>query len=252
MLASGQVKPGGTVVEATSGNTGIALSAAGAALGLHIIIVMPASMSVERRKIMAAYGAELVLTGEGGMVAATTKAEALAKEHNAPIFGQFTNMLNPQAHIEHTGPEILADLDQVDGFVAGFGTGGTVTGVSKVLKERNSETLVWALEPQDSPLISQGHAGGHKIQGIGANFIPEVLNLDNVDEVVTVSNEDAIAATLELAKTQGILAGISSGANYFKALEMAKKLGKGKNVVTIINDTGERYLSSGIFDEGQA
>ncbi|MGY4105673.1 cysteine synthase A [Ignavigranum ruoffiae] len=252
MLETDAIQEGGVIVEPTSGNTGIALAAAGAALGLKVVLVMPESMSIERRKLMTAYGAEIVLTGEGGMATAAKKAQEIADERQGLIFGQFTNQLNPQSHEETTAKEILADLNQVDGFVAGFGTGGTVTGVSKVLKANNSDTLVWALEPKDSPLISQGKAGGHKIQGIGANFVPEVLNLEHIDEVKVVANEDAINTAVATAKEQGILAGISSGANIFMALQMAKELGKGKNVVTIVADTGERYLSSGIFgNEGE-
>ncbi|UPQ85755.1 cysteine synthase A [Ignavigranum ruoffiae] len=252
MLETNAIQEGGVIVEPTSGNTGIALAAAGAALGLKVVLVMPESMSIERRKLMTAYGAEIVLTGEGGMATAAKKAQEIAEERQGLIFGQFTNQLNPQSHEETTAKEILADLNQVDGFVAGFGTGGTVTGVSKVLKANNPDTLVWALEPKDSPLISQGKAGGHKIQGIGANFVPDVLNLEHIDEVKVVANEDAINTAVATAKEQGILAGISSGANIFMALQMAKELGKGKNVVTIVADTGERYLSSGIFgNEGE-
>ncbi len=249
MLDEGHITEGGTVIEPTSGNTGVALAAAGAALGIKVILVMPESMSVERRMLMQAYGAQLELTGAGGMQAAIDKAEELSKELSAPIFGQFTNLNNPLSHEETTAVEILKDLEQVDGFVAGFGTGGTVTGVSKVLKAKNAETKVWAIEPKDSPLISEGHASGHKIQGIGANFVPEVLNLDNVDEVKTISNEDALASAKLLAKEEGILAGVSSGANVYIAKQLAKELGKGKKVVTIITDTGERYLSSGLFNE---
>ena len=249
MLNEGHITEGGTVIEPTSGNTGVALAAAGAALGIKVILVMPESMSVERRMLMQAYGAQLELTGAGGMQAAIDKAEELSKELSAPIFGQFTNLNNPLSHEETTAVEILKDLEQVDGFVAGFGTGGTVTGVSKVLKAKNAETTVWAIEPKDSPLISEGHASGHKIQGIGANFVPEVLNLDNVDEVKTISNEDALASAKLLAKEEGILAGVSSGANVYIAKQLAKELGKGKKVVTIITDTGERYLSSGLFNE---
>ena len=252
MLETDAIQEGGVIVEPTSGNTGIALAAAGAALGLKVVLVMPESMSIERRKLMTAYGAEIVLTGEGGMATAAKKAQEIADERQGLIFGQFTNPLNPQSHEETTAKEILADLNQVDGFVAGFGTGGTVSGVSKELKANNPDTLVWALEPKDSPLISQGKAGGHKIQGIGANFVPDVLNLEHIDEVKVVANEDAINTAVATAKEQGILAGISSGANIFMALQMAKELGKGKNVVTIVADTGERYLSSGIFgNEGE-
>ena len=249
MLKDGTIQKGGRVIEPTSGNTGIALAAAGAALGIKVVLVMPESMSVERRMLMQAYGAELVLTGAGGMQAASDKAEELSKEYQAPIFGQFTNQNNPLAHEETTAVEILNDLGQVDGFVAGFGTGGTVTGVSRTLKAKNDQTIIWAIEPQDSPLLSEGKASGHKIQGIGANFVPEVLDLTHIDQVVTISNDDAIQSAKALAKEEGILAGISSGANVFIAKKLAKQLGKGKRVVTVITDTGERYLSSGLFNE---
>lgn len=249
MLKDGTIQKGGTVIEPTSGNTGIALAAAGAALGIKVILVMPESMSVERRMLMQAYGAELVLTGAGGMQAASDKAEELSKEYKAPIFGQFTNQNNPLAHEETTAVEILNDLGQVDGFVAGFGTGGTVTGVSRTLKANNDETIIWAIEPEDSPLITEGKASAHKIQGVGANFVPEVLDLTHIDQVVTISNDDAIQSAKALAKEEGILAGISSGANVFVAKKLAKQLGKGKRVVTVITDTGERYLSAGLFNE---
>ena len=248
LLKSGQLEKSGLLVEPTSGNTGIALAAVGAALGIKVILVMPETMSVERRQLMTAYGAEIVLTGEGGMQKARDEAEKIAHRRGGIIFGQFTNPLNPVSHEETTAQEILADLDQVDGFVAGFGTGGTITGVSNILKVANPQTLTWAIEPEDSPLVSKGSASGHKIQGIGANFIPQVLNLKNIDQVHLVSYEDAVETTINLARQQGILAGISSGANVYLALQMAKKLGKGKNVVTVIADSGERYLSSGLFD----
>lgn len=249
LMERGILNEGGTIIEPTSGNTGIALSMVGAALNLKVILVMPETMTVERRKVMQAYGAKLVLTpGTEGMRGAVSKAQELAEEYNAPIFGQFTNMANVRAHEETTAAEILRELPDVDAFVAGIGTGGTISGVGKVLKEKDPNVVVWAVEPKDSPLLSEGRAGSHKIQGLGANFVPEIYNRDVVDEYFLVSNEDAAASAVKLARTQGILAGISSGANYHAALTLAKKMGKGKKVVTILPDTGERYLSSGLFD----
>ncbi|WP_028125086.1 cysteine synthase A [Eremococcus coleocola] len=249
MLKDGTLEEGGTIIEATSGNTGIALSMIGAALGIHVMIVMPETMTIERRNIMKAYGAELVLTpGPDGMQGAVDKAKELSAELDAPILSQFTREANVQSHVETTGQEILKELDQVDGFVAGFGTGGTVTGVSHVLKKHNPDTQVWAMEPAASALISQGQAGPHKIQGLGANFVPDILDQTDIDKVMTISNEDAIANMVELAKGQGILAGVSSGANYAAAKLLAKELGQGKQVVTVLPDTGERYLSAGFFD----
>ena len=249
LLDKGVLKTGGTIIEATSGNTGVALAMMGAALGIKVILVMPETMTIERRNLMAAYGADLVLTpGSEGMKGATAKAEALAEELSAPIFGQFTNEANIKAHRETTGKEILEDLEQVDGFVAGVGTGGTVSGTGFTLKEANAETIVWAVEPIASPMLSEGHAGPHKIQGIGANFVPDNYKAEVVDRVYTVSNEDAIESTKSLAKTAGLLVGISSGANVFAATELAKELGYGKTVVTVLPDTGERYLSAGLFN----
>lgn len=249
LIDKGLVEKGGTIVESTSGNTGIGLAMVGAALGINIVIVMPETMSLERRALMKAYGAEVVLTGEGGMKAAGEKAEEIAKERGGVVFGQFSNQANVKAHVETTAREILNDLDSVDGFVAGIGTGGTVSGVGQVLKEEQSQAIVWGVEPADSPLLTKGHAGGHKIQGIGANFIPEVLDQSVIDEVVTIENDEAIDSMKELARTQGILAGISSGANFAASKKLAEKLGSGKTVVTILPDTGERYLSGGFFDE---
>lgn len=250
LFHKGILKPGDTIIEPTSGNTGVGLSAVGAALGLKVIIVMPETMSVERRQLMKAYGAELVLTpGSEGMQGALDKAEALSEEYDAPIFGQFTNDANVEAHYRTTGPEIIRDLPNVCAFVAGVGTGGTISGVGKALKEHNPDVKIVALEPADSPLLSQGHAGPHRIQGIGANFIPKVYTPEVVDEVRTITNEQAIDTTIELAKSQGVLAGISSGANIYGAIELAKELGEGHVVVTVLPDTGERYLSSGIFGE---
>ncbi|WP_338487133.1 cysteine synthase A [Ruoffia tabacinasalis] len=253
LLDKGELKPGGTIVESTSGNTGVGLAMVGAALGIKVIIVMPDSMSVERRKLMQAYGAELVLTpASGGMSLAGEKAEEIAKEKNAPIFGQFKNEANVASHEETTAREVLEDVPDVDGFVAGIGTGGTITGVGRVLKENNPETVIWSVEPEASPILTKGEAGSHKIQGLGANFIPEILDQSVIDKIETVSNDEAINTTVELAKSQGILAGFSSGANYAVALRLAKELGKGKKVVVVLPDSGERYLSSGFFGDGQA
>lgn len=253
LLDRGEVEVGGTIVESTSGNTGVGLAMIGAALGINIVIVMPDSMSIERRTIIQAYGAELVLTpASGGMKLAGEKAEEIAKERGAVVFGQFTNDANVVAHAETTAREILGDLPDVDGFVAGIGTGGTVSGVGQVLKAEKEGAVVWAVEPEGSPLLTEGTAGSHKIQGLGANFIPEILDQSVIDKIDTVSNEEAIATAVDLAKTQGILAGISSGANYAVALRLAKELGAGKKVVVVLPDSGERYLSTGFFGDGQA
>ncbi|WP_124057508.1 cysteine synthase A [Vaginisenegalia massiliensis] len=250
LFAKGILKEGDTIIEPTSGNTGVGLAMVGAAKQLKVILVMPDSMSVERRNLMTAYGAKLVLTPAAkGMQGAVDQAQELAEELNAPIFGQFTNPANVSAHVETTGPEIIEDLPDLDGFVAGVGTGGTVSGVGKSLKTHRPEITVWAVEPSASPLLSQGQAGPHKIQGIGANFVPANYHADVIDHVFTVENDQAIQTTLELAKTKGILSGISAGANLFAARELAKKLGSGKKVVTVLPDTGERYLSSGIFND---
>ncbi len=250
LMDRGLLEVGGTVVESTSGNTGIALAMLGAAMGIHVIIVMPETMSVERRQLMRAYGAEVVLTpGSGGMKLAGEKAQEIAKEKNAPIFGQFTNEANVKAHEQTTAQEILSDLPNIDGFVAGIGTGGTVTGVGKILKVEKPEAKIWAVEPKESPLLTEGQAGSHKIQGLGANFIPQILDQGVLDKVHQVASEDAIQAAVALAKEQGILAGFSSGANYLAALALAKELGPDKNVVVVFPDTGERYLSTGRFGE---
>ncbi|MDO4670427.1 MAG: cysteine synthase A [Aerococcus sp.] len=250
LMASGQLKKGDTIIEETSGNTGIGLSAAGAALGLNVVIVMPETMSNERKQLMKAYGAELVLTpGSEGMKGAADKAAALVEERHAILFGQFTNEANVNAHYETTGPEIMKDLPDVDAFVAGVGTGGTVTGVSKYLKEQNDRIVTYAVEPADSPLLSEGKAGSHKIQGIGANFIPAVFDKQYIDHFLKVTNEEAITTMQKLAAEQGILAGISSGANVSAALHVAEELGAGKKVVTVLPDSGERYLSAGVFGD---
>lgn len=253
LLDSGKVEIGGTLVESSSGNTGVGLAMAGAALGINVVIVMPDSMSMERRAIIQAYGAELVLTpASGGMQLAGEKAAEIAKERDAVVFGQFTNDANVKAHAETTAKEILEDLPDVDGFVAGIGTGGTISGVGRALKENDADTVIWALEPAGSPILTEGQVGSHKIQGLGANFIPKILNQSVIDKIETVTNEEAIEKAVELAKTQGILAGISSGANYAVALRLAKELGKGKKVVVVLPDSGERYLSTGFFGDGQA
>lgn len=250
LLDKGLVEKGGTIVESTSGNTGVGLSMIGAALGINIVIVMPSSMSIERRKLMKAYGAELVLTDPaGGMKLAGEKAEEIAKERNAVVLGQFSNEANVKAHVETTAREILADLPDIDGFVAGIGTGGTVSGVGQVLKAEKADAVVWGVEPTDSPLLTEGKAGSHKIQGLGANFVPAIYDASVVDHMELVSNDDAIQTAVDLAKTQGIFAGISSGANYAAALRLAKQLGKGKKVVVVLPDSGERYLSTGFFGD---
>lgn len=249
LLDKGIVKEGGQIIEQTSGNTGIGLSMAGAALGIQVIIVMPETMSKERRQLMQAYGAKLVLTpGSEGMQGAKDKAKALSEELGAPIFGQFTNPANVKAHEETTAKEILEDLEDLDGFVAGIGTGGTITGISNVLKAKNPDIVTWGVEPADSPLLSQGQAGSHKIQGIGANFVPDIFDASHIDDFFTVTNDQAMETMVDLGRTNGILAGISSGANVYAARQLAKKLGAGKKVVTVLPDTGERYLSMGIFD----
>lgn len=247
----GVLKPGATIIEPTSGNTGIGLSLAAAAKGYRAVIVMPSSMSVERRKLIGGYGAEIVLTpGPLGMKGAIAKAEELAEEiENAFIPGQFVNPANPKIHYETTGPEIWEDTDgNVDIFIAGAGTGGTVTGVGKYLKEKNSAIRVIVVEPAGSPVLSAGKPGTHKIQGIGAGFVPEVLDTDIYDEIVTVENEAAYTMASAIAKNEGLLVGISSGAAMHAALEVGKRPeNKDKTIVVLLPDTGERYLSTGVF-----
>ena len=249
--ASGALKPGATIIEPTSGNTGIGLASVAAARGYRIIIVMPETMSVERRQLMKAYGAELVLTeGAKGMKGAIAKADELAKElPNSFIPGQFVNPANPAVHKATTGPEIWEDTDgNVDIFVAGVGTGGTVTGTGEYLKSQNPNVKVVAVEPASSPVLSQGHAGAHKIQGIGAGFVPDVLDTKIYDEIITVGNDDAFATGRLIGKHEGVLVGISSGAAVWAAIELAKRpKNKGKTIVALLPDTGDRYLSTPLF-----
>lgn len=249
--AKGLIGPGGTIIEPTSGNTGIGLASVAAARGYRVIIVMPDTMSVERRQLMMAYGAELVLTpGAKGMTGAIEKAKELASETPGSFIpGQFENPANPDAHYRTTGPEIWQDTDgQIDLFVAGVGTGGTITGVSRYLKEQNPAIHVAAVEPADSPVLSEGKAGPHKLQGIGAGFVPAALNQQAYDEVLTVTTEQAFEASRALGRAEGVLAGISSGAALAGAIRLARlSENAGKTIVTLLPDTGDRYLSTGLF-----
>lgn len=248
---SGKLKPGSVIIEPTSGNTGIGLASVAAARGYRIIIVMPETMSVERRQLMAAYGAELVLTeGAKGMKGAIAKAQELADEtENSFIPGQFVNEANPKAHFETTGPEIYEDTDgEVDIFVAGVGTGGTVTGTGRYLKSKKPEVKVVAVEPETSPVLSQGKAGSHKIQGIGAGFVPDVLDTSVYDEIIPVADNDAFETGRLIGRKEGVLVGISSGAAVYAAIQLAKRPeNKGRNIVVLLPDTGDRYLSTPLF-----
>lgn len=249
--AKGLIKPGGTIVEPTSGNTGIGLAVAAAARGYRLVIVMPDSMSAERRQMLKAYGADLVLTpGDQGMAGAVRKAEELVRENRGWFMpNQFANPSNPEIHYRTTGPEIWQAVEgRLDYFVAGVGTGGTLTGTARYLKERTPELKVIAIEPKNSPVLSGGQPGLHLIQGIGPGFVPEVLDMSLVDEVVQVSDEDAYRITRRLAREEGLLVGISSGAAVWAALEIAGRLGSGHRILAIAPDTGERYLSTGVFD----
>lgn len=247
-VAKGLLKEGGTIIEPTSGNTGIGLCMASAVLGYKAVIIMPDTMSKERISLMKAYGAEVILTpGKDGMAGAVAKAEEISKETGGIIAGQFYNPANPMAHFATTAKEILEDLPDVDYIVAGIGTGGTCTGIGKGLKKYSSKAKVIGVEPAESPLITEGHAGAHKIQGIGANFIPDNYDASVIEKVVTVKGDDAIEMTRELARKEGILAGISSGAAVSAAIALASKE-KGKKFLAILPDVGDRYLSTGIFD----
>ena len=248
----GPLAPGGTIIEPTSGNTGIGLAMVAAARGYRCVLVMPDTMSVERRRLLAAYGAQVVLTpGALGMAGCVEKAEELRRiTPNSIVAGQFTNPANPAAHYASTGPEIWADTaGQVDAFVAGVGTGGTITGVGRYLKERNPAIRIVGVEPAASPLLTEGHAGPHPLQGIGANFVPEILDLSLVDEIIPVTGEAAFAQTRRLAREEGVLAGITSGAAVWAALQLAQRPDfASKTIVALLPDSGERYLSTGVFD----
>ena len=248
MLADGTLKYGDTIVEPTSGNTGIGVAMCGAALGFKVILCMPESMSIERRKIVAAYGAHLELTpAAGGMKAAIARATELASQPNHVMLSQFENKYNPQAHELTTAAEIVADFSKLDAFVAGVGTGGTISGVAKVLKEKGYDTKIIAVEPEASPVLSGGNPGPHKIQGIGAGFLPNTMDMSLVSEVEKVSNDDALNAARAIAKSDGLMIGISGGASYVAAKRVAKRLGAGKKVLFIAPDNGERYLSTELY-----
>ncbi|MBL4953547.1 cysteine synthase A [Neobacillus sp. OS1-32] len=244
----GQIKPGDTIIEPTSGNTGIGLAMVAAAKGYKAVFVMPETMSLERRNLLRAYGAELVLTpGPEGMKGAIAKAEALAAENGYFMPQQFKNEANPEVHKRTTGKEIAEQMDQLDAFVAGIGTGGTISGAGSVLREKFPNIKIVAVEPQDSPVLSGGKPGPHKLQGLGAGFVPDTLNTQIYDEIIQVSTDEAFAASRRAAREEGILGGISSGAAVHAALKVAKELGKGKKVLAIIPDNGERYLSTALY-----
>jgi len=248
MLADGTLKEGDTIVEPTSGNTGIGVAMCGAALGFKVILCMPESMSIERRKIVAAYGAQLELTpAAGGMKAAIAKATELAAQPNHIMLSQFENKYNPQAHELTTAAEIVADFSKLDAFVAGVGTGGTISGVAKVLKAKGYDTKIIAVEPEASPVLSGGNPGPHKIQGIGAGFLPNTMDISLVDDIEKVSNDDALNAARAIVKSDGLMLGISGGASYVAAKRVAKRLGAGKKVLFIAPDNGERYLSTELY-----
>ncbi|MDO4875180.1 MAG: cysteine synthase A [Campylobacter sp.] len=248
MLADDTLKHGDTIVEPTSGNTGIGVAMCGAALGFKVILCMPESMSIERRKIVAAYGAQLELTpASGGMKAAIARATELAAQPNHVMLSQFENKYNPQAHELTTAAEIVADFSKLDAFVAGVGTGGTISGVAKILKEKGYDTKIIAVEPEASPVLSGGNPGPHKIQGIGAGFLPNTMNMSLVSEVEKVSNDDALNAARAIVKSDGLMIGISGGAAYVAAKRVAKRLGAGKKVLFIAPDNGERYLSTELY-----
>lgn len=244
-IADGSLKPGMKIVEPTSGNTGIAIALIGKSLGYEVTLVMPKSMSIERRKLMKAFGAELILTGEGGMQAAVDKAKELEATGEYYMPNQFFNKYNSLAHEKYTGPEILESLPEIKGFIAGFGTGGTVTGVGHYLKSQNKDVKIWTLEPEESALLTTGKAGSHKIQGIGANFIPGVLDRDVLDNVITVKGDEAIEMARRLSEEEGLLVGISSGANVVGALKMLEVIDG--PIATVLPDTGERYISTELF-----
>lgn len=247
---NGDLKEGGTIVEPTSGNTGVALAALAAAKEYKLILTMPASMSIERAKLAMAYGAEVIRTTENALQGAYDKAKELSDEKGYFFPDQFSNPANIKAHYETTGPEILEELTP-DAFIAGVGTGGTITGTGKRLKENNENTKIYAIEPKESPLLSGGKAGSHKIQGIGGNFVPKNLDFEILDGIVDVASDDAIAMSRQLASDEGLAVGISSGANVCGAIEIADKLGEGKSVVTVLPDTGERYLSTELYNNEQ-
>ncbi|MGG5254564.1 cysteine synthase A [Neobacillus sp. SM06] len=244
----GIIKPGDTIIEPTSGNTGIGLAMIAAAKGYKAVFVMPETMSLERRNLLRAYGAELVLTpGPEGMKGAIAKAEELVQQHGYFLPQQFKNQANPEVHRRTTGKEIVEQMEQLDAFVAGIGTGGTITGAGSVLREKFPEVKIYAVEPKDSPVLSGGKPGPHKLQGLGAGFVPQVLDTDVYDEVIQVETENAFEYARRAAREEGILGGISSGAAIYAAVEVAKKLGKGKKVLAIVPDNGERYLSTPLY-----